>query len=164
MSHSSINDKLRQLAKDIQAGVDNSELVKAIAIPDEQHSIININNIDLRSCHDISGRLAPDPYSVERARLFRSRCIFVEPKHTGIQDGRKICDDLHKEFTGIDAAKAGCDYSVTKHTSWLVLQRLRHTLGKSFTASSLFETKAEAEMYASNFDNVVAIMPIEWEE
>lgn len=83
----------------------------------------------------------------ERTRLFLSRCIFVETKETGI-----------------DTAKAGSDYSVTKHTGWLVLQRLRHTLGKSFTASSLFETKTEAEMYASAFDNVVAIMPIEWEE
>ena len=115
MSHSSINDKLRQLARDIQAGVDNSELVKAISMPNEQH---------------INSRLVPDTYSVDRANLFMSRCVLVKPKHTG----------------------------------WLVLQRLRHTLGKSFTASSLFETKTDAELYASNFDNVVAIMPIEWEE
>ena len=147
MSHSSINDKLRQLASDIQAGVDNSDLVKAIAIPDEQRSISNIKNIDLRSCHDISGRLAPDPYSVDRARLFMSRCIMVGPNHTVV-----------------DTTKPGGDYSVTKHTGWLVLQRLQHHDGKPFIAPTFCETKPEAELYASNFHNVVAIVPIEWEE
>lgn len=78
---------------------------------------------------------------------FAARCVFVETNHTVV-----------------DTAKPGGDYTATKHTGWLVMQRLRHTLGKSFTASSLFETKAEAEMYASAFDNIVAIMPIEWEE
>ena len=78
---------------------------------------------------------------------FAARCIFVETKEAGI-----------------DTTKPGGDYSATKRTGWLVLQRLRNTLGKSFTASSLFETKTEAEMYASAFDNIVAIMPIEWEE
>ena len=52
--------------------------------------------------------------------------------------------------------------TVTKHTGWLVLQRMQHHDGKDFTASSLFETKTDAEMYASAFDNIVAIMPIEW--
>ena len=83
----------------------------------------------------------------ERARLFLSRCIFVETNETGA-----------------DAAKAGSDYSVTKHTGWLVLQRLQHHDGKSFIASTFCDTKTEADMYASNFHNVVAIMPIEWEE
>ena len=115
MSHSSINDKLRQLASDIQAGVDNSDLVKAIAIPDEQRSISNIKNIDLRSCHDISGRLAPDPYSVDRARLFMSRCIMVGPNHTVV-----------------DTTKPGGDYSVTTYTGWLVLQRLQHHDGRRY--------------------------------
>ena len=147
MSHSSINDKLRQLAKDIQAGVDNSELVKAIAMQNEQRSISNIKNIDLRSCHDFSGRLIPDPYSIDRARLFQSRCIFVETKETGI-----------------DTAKAVGDYSATKHTGWLVLQGMQRHDGSRFIAPTFCETKPEAELYASNFDNVVAIMPIEWEE
>jgi len=115
MSHSSINDKLRQLAKDIQAGVDNSELVKAIAMQNEKR---------------FSGHLFPDLYSVERANLFMSRCVLVKPKHTG----------------------------------WIVLQRLQHLNGKSFIAPTFCETKPEAEMFASNFDNIVAIMPIEWEE
>jgi len=83
----------------------------------------------------------------ERTRLFLSRCIFVETKETGT-----------------DTAKAGGDYSVTKHTGWLVLQRLQHLNGRSFIAPTFCDTKTEAEMYASAFDNIVAIMPIEWEE
>ena len=83
----------------------------------------------------------------ERTRLFLSRCIFVETKETGI-----------------DTAKAGGDYSVTKHTGLLVLQRLHHHDGKSFIAPTFCDTKPEAELYASNFHNIVAIMPIEWEE
>ena len=97
MSHpsinESINDKLRQLASDIQDGVDNS----AITI-------------------------------------------------------------------GIYTAKTGGDCNVTKHTGWIVLQRLQHHDGKSFIAPTFCDTKTEAEMYASAFDNIVAIMPIEWEE
>ena len=120
MSHSSINDKLRQLASDIQAGVDNSDMVNAISMPNEQHS-------------DRGG--------------FITRCVLVGPKHTGV-----------------DTAKAGGDYSVTKHTGWLVLQRLQHHDGKSFIAPTFCETKPKADLYASAFDNVVAIMPIEWEE
>lgn len=54
--------------------------------------------------------------------------------------------------------------TVTTCTGWLVLQRLQHHDGKSFIAPTFYETKPEAEMYASNFHNVVAIMPIEWEE
>ena len=148
MSHSSINDKLRQLARDIQAGVDNSELVKAIAMQNDQRSISNINNIDLRSCNDISGRLVPgldkdDPSGKgECAGGFLSRCVFV----------------------GIDTTKSGGDYSVAKHTGWLVLQRLQHHDGKPFIAPTFCDTKTEAEMYASAFDNIVAITPIEWEE
>ena len=59
MSHSSINDKLRQLASDLQAGVDNSELVKAIAMPNERHSISNIKNIDLRSGYEYARCFVP---------------------------------------------------------------------------------------------------------
>ena len=54
--------------------------------------------------------------------------------------------------------------SVTTYTGWLVLQRLQHLNGKSFISSTFCETKPEAELYASNFHNVVAIVPIEWEE
>lgn len=148
MSHSSINDKMRQLASDLQAGVDNSELVKAIAIPDDQHSISNIKNIDLRSGYEFSGRLVPgldkddQSWKGECAGGFRSRCVFV----------------------GIDTAKAGGDYSVTKHTGWLVLQSMQRHDGSRFIAPTFCDTKPEAEMYASNFHNVVAIIPIEWEE
>ena len=78
---------------------------------------------------------------------FAARCIFVETKETGI-----------------DKANPGGDYSVTKHTGWIVLQRLRHHDGKPFIAPTFCETKPEAELYASNFHNIVAIMPIEWEE
>ena len=120
MSHSSINDKLRQLASNIQAGVDNSELVNAIAMPNEQHS-------------DGLG--------------FVTRCVLVDPKHTGV-----------------DTGKPGEDYSVTKHTGWLVLHGMQRNDGSRFIAPTFCETKPEAELYASAFDNVVAIMPIEWEE
>ena len=54
--------------------------------------------------------------------------------------------------------------AVTTNTGWLVLQRIKKEDGTTFIASSFFEGKGEADMFASNFDNVVAIMPIEWEE
>lgn len=54
--------------------------------------------------------------------------------------------------------------TVTTNTGWLVLQRLQHSDGRQFIAPTFCETKPEAELYASAFDNVVAIMPIEWDE
>ena len=54
--------------------------------------------------------------------------------------------------------------TVTTCTGWVVLQRLQRQEGGEFMASSFFESKEEADMFASNFGNVVAIMPIEWEE
>ena len=54
--------------------------------------------------------------------------------------------------------------TVTTYTGWVVLQRIKKQGGGEFIASSFFESKEEADMFASNFDNVVAIMPIEWEE
>ena len=54
--------------------------------------------------------------------------------------------------------------TVTTCTGWVVLQRLQHHDGRQFIAPTFCDTKQEAEMYASNFNNVVAIMPIEWEE
>ena len=78
---------------------------------------------------------------------FAARCIFVETKETGI-----------------DTAKAGGEYSVTKHTGFVVLRRLQHHDGKPFIAPTFCETKPEADLYASSFHNIVAIMPIEWEE
>ena len=65
---------------------------------------------------------------------------------------------------GMDIANSGEDYSVTKHTGWIVLQRLQLHDGKPFIAPTFCETKPEADLYASNFHNIVAIMPIEWEE
>ena len=115
MSHSSINDKLRQLASDIQDGVDNSELVNAIAMQNKKR---------------FSGHLFPDLYTIERSGWFLSRCIMVKPKHTG----------------------------------WLVLQRIEKEDGTTFIAPSLLDTKHDADVFASCFYNVVAIMPIEWEE
>ena len=78
---------------------------------------------------------------------FATRCIFVETKETGV-----------------DTAKAVSDYSVIKHTGWLVLRRLQHHDGRSFIAPTFCDTKPDAEIFASAFDNIVAIMPIEWEE
>ena len=54
--------------------------------------------------------------------------------------------------------------TVTKHAGWLVLQRLQHHDGRQFIAPTFCETRESADLFASNFDNVVAIMPIEWEE
>ena len=54
--------------------------------------------------------------------------------------------------------------TVVIHTGWLVLQRLQHHDGRQFIAPTFCDTKPEAELYASAFDNIVAIMPIEWEE
>ena len=92
MSHSSINDKLRQLASDIQAGVDN---------------------------YGMTALLMDKPVG---------------------------------------------SHSVTKHTGWIVLQRIPRKDGGEFIAPSFWETNESADLFASAFDNVVAIMPIEWEE
>ena len=54
--------------------------------------------------------------------------------------------------------------TVTTRTGWVVLQRIKKQGGGEFMASSFFESKEEAYVFASNFDNIVAIMPIEWEE
>ena len=54
--------------------------------------------------------------------------------------------------------------TVTTYTGWLILQRLQHLNGKSFIAPTFCDTKPDAEIFASAFDNIVAIMPIEWEE
>ena len=54
--------------------------------------------------------------------------------------------------------------TVAIYTGWVVLQRMQRQEGGEFMASSFFESKEEADMFASNFGNVVAIMPIEWEE
>jgi len=56
------------------------------------------------------------------------------------------------------------DATLTTNTGWLVLQRMQHHDGKPFIAPTFCETKPEADSYASAFDNIVAIMPIEWEE
>ena len=54
--------------------------------------------------------------------------------------------------------------TVTTNTGWLVLQRMMRIECTTFIAPSIFGTKQEAELFASNFDNVVAVIPIEWEE
>ena len=54
--------------------------------------------------------------------------------------------------------------TVTTYTGWVVLHRMTRQEGGEFIAPSFFDSKEEADMFASNFDNVVAIMPIEWEE
>lgn len=54
--------------------------------------------------------------------------------------------------------------AVTTYTGWVVLQRIKKQGGGEFIASSFFESKEEADMFASNFDNVVAIEPVEWDE
>ena len=54
--------------------------------------------------------------------------------------------------------------TVTTCTGLVVLQRLQHHDGRQFIAPTFCETRESADLFASNFDNVVAIMPIEWEE
>ena len=54
--------------------------------------------------------------------------------------------------------------AVTKHTGWIVLQRMPRQEGGEFIAPTFWETRESADLFASNFDNVVAILPIEWEE
>ena len=78
---------------------------------------------------------------------FAARCIFVETKETGI-----------------DTAKAGGYYTMTQHTGWIVLHRMTRMDCTTFIAPAIFGTKQDADSYASAFDNIVAIMPIEWEE
>ena len=54
--------------------------------------------------------------------------------------------------------------TVTTCTGWLVLQRIQRQEGGEFIAPTFWDTRDSAELFASNFDNIVAIMPIEWEE
>ena len=54
--------------------------------------------------------------------------------------------------------------TVAIYTAWVVLQRIPRQEGGAFIAPTFWETRESADLYASNFDNVVAIMPIEWEE
>ena len=93
-------------------------------------------------------------------------CTIDDPSGNGDCSGGFLtrCIMVGTNHTGIDTTNPGRDYSVTKHTGRIVLQRMKHHDGKSFIASSFFETESEADSYASLFNNVVAIMPIEWEE
>ena len=54
--------------------------------------------------------------------------------------------------------------TLTTNTGWIVLQRIQRQEGGEFIAPTFWDTRDSAELFASNFDNVVAIMPIEWEE
>ena len=54
--------------------------------------------------------------------------------------------------------------TATTNTGWIVLQRMPRKDGGEFIAPSFWETRESADLFASTFDNVVAIMPIEWEE
>ena len=54
--------------------------------------------------------------------------------------------------------------TVAIYTGWVVLQRIKKQGDGEFVASAFFDSKEEADMFASNFDNVVAIEPVEWEE
>ena len=54
--------------------------------------------------------------------------------------------------------------TVSIYTGWVVIQRIKKQGGGEFVASSFFESKEEADMFASIFDNVVATEPVEWEE
>ena len=54
--------------------------------------------------------------------------------------------------------------TVAIYTGWLVLQRMQRQEGGEFIAPTFWETRESAELFASAMDNVVAIMPIEWEE
>ena len=55
-------------------------------------------------------------------------------------------------------------HTVATHSGWLVLQRIPRKDGGEFIAPTFWETQESADLFASAFDNVVAIMPIEWEE
>ena len=54
--------------------------------------------------------------------------------------------------------------TVAIYTGWLVLQRIPRQEGGEFIAPTFCDTKQGAELFASCLNNVVAIMPIEWEE
>ena len=177
MSHRTIIDNWNRFANcsDIQDGVDNSDMVNAISMPNEQHGISNINNIDLRGGYEFSGRLVPgldkdDPSGKDEcAGWFLSRCIFVAPMSVGIDTAKPGCDYSARAIlsgSDLDNLAAGNDVIVKRiaHTGWLVLQSMQRHDGSRFIAPTFCETKPEAELYASAFDNVVAIMPIEWEE
>ena len=52
----------------------------------------------------------------------------------------------------------------TANTGHIVLQRLYKADGTPFIAPTFHETKEDADMFASMFDNVVAVLPVEWSE
>ena len=54
--------------------------------------------------------------------------------------------------------------TVAIYTGWVVLQRIPRKEGGEFIAPTFWETRESAELFASSFDNAVAIIPIEWEE
>ena len=54
--------------------------------------------------------------------------------------------------------------TVTTRTGWVVLQRIKKQGGGEFIAPTFWETRESAELFASSFDNAVAIIPIDWEE
>ena len=54
--------------------------------------------------------------------------------------------------------------TVAIYTGWVVLQRIPRQEGGEFIAPTFWETRESAELFASSFDNAVAIIPIDWEE
>ena len=55
------------------------------------------------------------------------------------------------------------DTAIT-NAGFIVLQRLKNEDGSTFIAPSFFGVLSDAQAFAELFDNVVAIMPIEWDE
>lgn len=50
------------------------------------------------------------------------------------------------------------------NTGWIVLHRLYKQDGTPFISSLFCDTKDEADSLASALNNVVAVLPVEWEE
>ena len=84
-----------------------------------------------------------------------------------MQNKNRFIGNLFPDIYSIERANlfmSRCIMVKPKHSGWIVLQRMKHSDGRQFIAPTFCETKPEAELYASNFNNIVAIMPIEWEE
>lgn len=81
-----------------------------------------------------------------------------------VQLTKEEIEALGDERRNASGFAARCIFVKPKRTGWIVLQSMQRHDGSRFIAPTFCDTKPEAEMYASNFDNIVAIVPIEWEE
>ena len=80
-----------------------------------------------------------------------------------IDEQARQFDNAFKNASIIEAAAAVTKVNV-KHTGYVIMLRLRKTDGTTFISPLFCDTKDEADLLASALNNVVAVLPVEWEE